>query len=119
MAADMRVKAPKATPVLPYSWTGFYVGANVGYSWGRASTDFRRDEPGSIWTDAFSQTQHLNGVIGGGQLGYNWQANNQWVFGLEAHFQGSGENDSDPRAPLSFSIDFNETPLPFYGKSNA
>jgi len=32
----------------------------------------------------------MDGIIGGGQIGYNWQAN-QWVFGLEADFQGSGQ----------------------------
>jgi len=113
MAADMPVKAPIAPPVIPYSWTGFYVGANVGYSWGRASTDFAATNLALLGLSGFSQSQHLNGVIGGGQLGYNWQANNQWVFGLEADFQGSGEKASDPRAPLSFSIDFNEAPVTF------
>jgi outer membrane immunogenic protein len=42
LAADMPVKAPiyKAPPpVQVFSWTGFYVGANVGYSWGRSSND--------------------------------------------------------------------------------
>ena len=35
--ADMRVKAPiyKAPPVDIDPWTGFYVGANVGYSWAK------------------------------------------------------------------------------------
>jgi outer membrane immunogenic protein len=113
MAADMPVKAPKAPIVLPYSWTGFYVGANVGYSWGRASTDFAATSLAAFGVGGFSQTQHLNGVIGGGQLGYNWQANNQWVFGLEADFQGSGEKASDPRAPLSFDIDLAETTVTF------
>ena len=37
MAADMPVKArvyKAPPPVVVYNWTGFYVGANVGYSWG-------------------------------------------------------------------------------------
>ena len=109
MAADMPVKAPKAPPVIPYSWTGFYVGGNVGYSWGRATTDFAAENLAIFGLSGFSQTQHLNGVIGGGQLGYNWQVNNQWVFGLEADFQGSGEKDSDPRDPLNFSFENPQT----------
>jgi outer membrane immunogenic protein len=113
MAADMPVKAPKAPVVIPYSWTGFYVGANVGYSWGRAETDFTASNLALLGGGAFSHEHDLNGVIGGGQIGYNWQANNQWVFGLEADFQGSGEKDSDPRAPLSFNIDLNETIVTF------
>lgn len=35
-----------------------------------------------------------DGVVGGGQVGYNWQANNNWVFGLEADIQASGEDGS-------------------------
>ena len=35
----------------------------------------------------------VNGVIGGGQIGYNWQSSN-WLFGLEADIQGSGERGS-------------------------
>ena len=42
MAADLpaRVytKAPVAPPVV-YNWTGFYVGGNVGYGWGRENDD--------------------------------------------------------------------------------
>jgi outer membrane immunogenic protein len=32
----------------------------------------------------------VNGIIGGGQLGYNWQISN-WVAGFEGDFQGSRE----------------------------
>ena len=35
----------------------------------------------------------LNGVIGGGQIGYNWQFSN-WVFGFEADIQASGQKGS-------------------------
>ena len=35
----------------------------------------------------------MNGVIGGGQAGYNWQMD-KWVFGLEADIQGSGQKGS-------------------------
>jgi outer membrane immunogenic protein len=38
-AADLPVKARPIPPVVVYNWTGFYVGGNVGYSWGRATTD--------------------------------------------------------------------------------
>jgi outer membrane immunogenic protein len=33
-AADMALKAPPPAPVV-WSWTGGYVGGNVGYSWGK------------------------------------------------------------------------------------
>ena len=42
-----------------------------------------------------SGSQHIDGVIGGGQIGYNWQVGNLWVFGFETDFQGSGGKGSD------------------------
>jgi outer membrane immunogenic protein len=90
-AADLPTKAPMYTkaPVMApvYNWTGFYVGGNVGYSWGSQDTSLV-----SGGATLFSDTVHPDGVIGGGQLGYNWQVN-QWVLGLEADFQGSGQKD--------------------------
>ena len=38
MAADLPVKAPMMAPVAVYNWSGFYIGGNAGYSWGRANT---------------------------------------------------------------------------------
>jgi outer membrane immunogenic protein len=81
-AADMPARmATKAVPfVQMYNWTGFYAGVNLGYGWGRASDDF-------------GVAGNLNGVIGGGQIGYNWQMNNL-VVGIETDFQGSGQRQS-------------------------
>jgi outer membrane immunogenic protein len=90
-AADMSVKAPIYKPpvVMPlYNWTGFYAGLNLGGSWG--SQDNSLTTLGG--TTLLSNSDHLNGVIGGGQIGYNYQVN-QWVLGLEADFQGSGQKD--------------------------
>jgi opacity protein-like surface antigen len=39
-AADMPVKARPLPPPPVYNWTGFYVGGNIGYSWGRSSNDW-------------------------------------------------------------------------------
>ncbi|MEP7030225.1 MAG: outer membrane protein [Pseudolabrys sp.] len=102
-AADMPVKAPvyKAPVLAPvYNWTGLYVGLNAGYSWGRQ--DVTLMPAGTV------NSPKLNGFIGGGQIGYNWQMN-QLVLGLEADFQGSGQKGdgnfiipaSDPCAPLA------------------
>src|SRR5262245_12471675 len=97
-AADLPRKAPPYTPVAVWTWTGFYVGGNVGYSWGKANTDFNADPvtlntnlgPINIPGFAGAQSVHPKGVIGGGQIGYNWQFSPNWVAGLEADFQGSG-----------------------------
>lgn len=97
-AADMAPRYTKAPPpvVEVWNWTGFYIGGNAGYSWGRSSTDVSYVStttglpivapPGSIVNGAFD----MNGAIAGGQIGYNWQSNN-WVFGLEADAQWSDE----------------------------
>jgi outer membrane immunogenic protein len=99
-AADMAVKAPPPAPAPVYNWTGFYVGGNVGYSWGKAVTDGQVSGwtfspgsiPNSIPGSAFSDSNRLNGIIGGGQVGYNWQSGGPWVYGLELDWQASAEN---------------------------
>src|ERR1700688_4531245 len=95
-AADLAPMYTKAPPpvVAVYDWTGFYIGGNVGYSWGRSSTTeaFSDSVSGTILA-ATSAKFDLNGVIGGGQIGYNWQRD-KWVFGLEADIQGSGQKGS-------------------------
>jgi outer membrane immunogenic protein len=115
MAADMPLKAPMIAPVV-FSWTGFYVGGNLGYSWGRANTDFTETTSATIVTQIFrtagpnlistttvtvppvtaggSSRTNLNGVIGGGQMGYNWQSGSM-VYGFEADLQATGERGGD------------------------
>jgi len=64
--------------------------ANVGYSWGRSSDSSTLTN--GAGTVLFTRTDRtdLNGIIGGGQIGYNWQMQN-WVWGLEADIQGTDE----------------------------
>lgn len=96
LAADLPAKAPVYTkaPVYVdpgYDWTGFYVGGNVGYSWGNSNSTLSLIDPGTGTTLNSTATKfHMDGVIGGGQIGYNWQSG-KWVFGLEADIQASGQ----------------------------
>jgi outer membrane immunogenic protein len=110
-AADLPVysKAPAVAAV--YDWTGFYIGTNLGYSWGRGSTDgnvtgtqnvsvFRTAGPtlvSSVNTTLGALPligrADVNGFIGGGQLGYNWQRGT-WLLGLESDIQFSSERAS-------------------------
>jgi len=98
VAADMplAVKAPVA-PVRVFSWTGFYVGANVGFGGDKfeypfhASAQQLEAEAPPLTSSAngnFSLTS--SGFFGGGQVGYNYQYANNVVLGLEADFQWSG-----------------------------
>jgi outer membrane immunogenic protein len=93
MAADLAVKAPPMVPPVVYNWTGFYIGGNVGYSWGRSSDTSTLTNTAGTGLFAGTDKADLNGVIGGGQIGYNWQMQN-WLVGLEADIQGSGERGS-------------------------
>jgi outer membrane immunogenic protein len=101
-AADLPAAAPvyKAPPVVAaYDWTGFYVGGNVGYSWG--GTDSTVTPAFFGGTFPHFNTLRLDGVVGGAQIGYNWQVSPSWVFGLEADWQGASE-----RATQSYSDPF-------------
>jgi outer membrane immunogenic protein len=107
LAADLGRPAPapvytKAQPLPPPpTWTGFYVGGNVGYSWGPWDTTSNQKVFNFESTTA---SPKVDGVIGGLQVGYNWQYNPQWVFGLEADFQITGEKAKqswgDPEIPV-------------------
>jgi outer membrane immunogenic protein len=95
-AADMPLKAPPPPAPVYYNWSGFYLGVNLGGSWGHQSIDVFEDGFGTV----ASRDIHMNGVIGGGQIGYNWQFapifgwGNGWVLGIEADIQGSGQRDT-------------------------
>src|SRR5690348_946995 len=94
LAADMPVKAPVAPVAARYNWTGFYVGGNVGYSWATADNDLsisQQANPSLFATLSGTDSNKLKGVIGGVQAGYNWQFNPNWLLGVEADFQASGQ----------------------------
>jgi outer membrane immunogenic protein len=91
LAARPYTKAP-AIVEAGYNWTGFYVGLNGGYSWGRANTTIA---PFPIFpTAALAGHQKVDGGLGGGQIGYNWQIDRKWLIGLEADIQATGERSS-------------------------
>jgi len=98
-AADIAVKAAAPSPAPVYNWTGWYVGVNAGASFGNVRTDLNgapicnRDATLVTPDLAFSDRTYPSGFIGGGQIGYNWQASPIWVVGLEADFQGAVEKD--------------------------
>jgi outer membrane immunogenic protein len=101
-AADLAARPyTKAPPVMaqPVSdWTGWYVGANLGYGIGRdASSDLAVSGAGfptlTPGTTLYGGTKFFDvtsrGVIGGGQFGYNWHTSTNIVLGLEADIQAS------------------------------
>jgi outer membrane immunogenic protein len=87
-------QSAEAAPPIPYDWTGFYAGGNLGYSWGHLDTTTTVSPAfpfpgGSIFTPLSPV-----GFIGGGQIGYNRQVAPRWVVGVEADWQWSGETRS-------------------------
>lgn len=101
-AADMPMKAPvyKAPVAAQYNWTGFYIGANAGYSWGTTDVDYSQAAAGGGFATGpctaactLSYTPTPDSFIGGLQLGYNYQAG-IWVLGIETDFAWRDREDS-------------------------
>ena len=90
---DAMAAAPPAVPI--YSWTGAYVGANVGYSIGNDRVFQSGNFPvQGLTTSAAGTSVTPKGVLGGGQIGYNWQGGRNWLVGFEADLQASSQKDS-------------------------
>jgi outer membrane immunogenic protein len=96
LAADMPApaavysKAPVVAPLPYYDWSGFYLGANVGGSWGHAaSTNTALDG-----TFVASGSSNNSAVIGGGQIGYNFMVAPHVLLGFEADIDGSSSKST-------------------------
>lgn len=74
-AMPTKVKAPSAF-IAPTNWTGFYVGGFLGAGYG--NTDIR-----FVGTNNIGNNPRVMGALGGGQIGYNYHAPNNLVFGVE------------------------------------
>src|SRR5919107_6057372 len=100
-AADLPVRAappPLVAAVPVFTWTGFYIGGNLGWGW--------RDDDnetvvltgpgipaGLVGTLNFDNGNDGN-FTGGGQIGYNYQIGS-FVIGAEADIQGINTDDND------------------------
>lgn len=87
-AADLGVaRVPVAAAVMAptaFSWTGFYVGAHIGYGWGNTRFNLDPTITTALTRAGIGSLDHnFNGMLLGGQFGWNYQVNNL-VFGLEA-----------------------------------
>ena len=110
-AADMAVKAPPS-PVAAANWTGFYVGAQAGGALSKNADTWTGNDPISIavatGTNGTAGNQPLaspynvnrNGVVGGFELGYNWQFDPHWLLGFETDFSGSSVHGAGASSSL-------------------
>ena len=83
MAADMAVRYVPPVPV--YTWSGCYVGGQVGYGWGysrHTAAGATNGVPNGITGDV-APRYGVNGAVGGGEVGCNWQWTPNWVVGIE------------------------------------
>ena len=103
IAADLPVRAPAPAPaykappapVRVTTWTGCYLGANVGGVWAHKQWN----DPTQSNPDVGSDT--ASSVIGGGQIGCDYQFGPSWVFGIQGsydwtHTHGSHYYQNDP-----------------------
>jgi outer membrane immunogenic protein len=87
-AADLPVyKAPPPAMPMLYSWSGFYIGGQVGYAWGRDHTYETLTSTGAF--TGFEWRYDMNSVVGGLFAGANYQVG-ATVFGLEADIEAAG-----------------------------
>jgi outer membrane immunogenic protein len=91
-AADLAVKARPLPPAPVFSWTGFYIGGNIGAGFG--TKEFEQTIPLGIIAPVLpsltAEGSHtVNGFLGGGQVGFNYQIG-PTVWGIE--FEGDGAN---------------------------
>jgi outer membrane immunogenic protein len=96
-AADIVAAAPpmySPSPLVTYfSWTGCYVGGNVGSVW--ANKDWIDEIPGDPFFGTDLGTHTVNGLLGGLQAGCNYQLGD-WVFGVQGDYDWSSANADNP-----------------------
>jgi outer membrane immunogenic protein len=109
-AADLPAAAPISQPAYltpVYSWTGFYIGGNIGAGWSGLSdtnTNFS-DTLGSTFS-ASTNAQFL----GGAQVGVNYEFANGIVIGAEALFDWASNSQNaivtatDPTGTVAANI---------------
>src|SRR5262249_14634755 len=100
-AADLARKAPIAMPppAPVYSWTGCYVGAHVGWGWGKNDFSSSSVSAGGGGVTSASGGVTTSGGLFGGQVGCNYQfagwspwAGSNWVIGIQGDFAGTDFN---------------------------
>jgi outer membrane immunogenic protein len=101
-AADLPVRAappPVFAAVPVFTWTGFYVGGNLGWGWRDSNNDpvilTGPGVPGGLVGGTLNFDNGDDATFtGGGQIGYNYQIGS-FVIGAEADIQGINNDDNN------------------------
>jgi outer membrane immunogenic protein len=97
-AADMPLPGvpPPAVPYLPvvppFSWTGFYLGGNLGLGWSQGS--FSDPAGNSLGLPNNAR------LLGGGQVGFNFEYYGGFVIGAEADFDWFADSNTNTSNPV-------------------
>ena len=96
LAADIGSATEEVIAIAPisptYNWTGGYIGGHIGWGWDRA--DFTLDNTG-WWGPAGASTDiDSSSFLGGAQIGYLHQGQNNIVFGVDLSASIADLNDS-------------------------
>jgi outer membrane immunogenic protein len=98
-AADLPAQTYTKAPVMPaaavYNWTGFYIGGHVGGAWSEAGSTELDPGTGAFPTGTVFDKAHPSGVLGGGQIGYNWQVPSNLVIGIEGEWSWADVKGSE------------------------
>jgi outer membrane immunogenic protein len=93
------VYRPPPPPIVAYfTWTGCYVGGNVGGAW--TNRDWNDQIPGDPLLGTDLGGYSTSGVIGGAQVGCNYQVGG-WVFGLQGDYAWSNASGSNSAAAFA------------------
>ena len=79
----------KAAPPSAFSWTGCYIGGNIGGGW--ANKFFSREPD---FFDGFGPA-HMSSIAGGAQIGCDVQ-NGMWVYGVQGMFDWTDMHGNSP-----------------------
>jgi outer membrane immunogenic protein len=100
-AADLPIRAapPVIAAVPVFTWTGFYIGGNLGWGWRDSNNDpvllTGPGVPGGLVGGTLSFDNDNDATFtGGGQIGYNYQIGS-FVIGAEADIQGIDTNSNN------------------------
>jgi outer membrane immunogenic protein len=109
-AADLSVKAPAyraPPPVYVFSWTGCYIGGNVGGVWIRKDETLTTPFGTAVAGTAFG-SHDADSFIGGVQAGCNYQVGG-WVFGIQGDYDWTDASGSHGNPTITSWTDHSKT----------
>lgn len=97
MIAPLLLACAGAADAADTSWTGFYVGGNLGYGTAKANADFS-----ALGVPLLSGSETLDGAVYGAQVGYNYQIG-RVVLGVETDIMGTSQKATSSRVCVALT----------------